>query len=89
MEVHEPLAADSGLFWGRMPKEARGIGGVSFPQSFAVLPKRLGKIPFCSREEDFIMAMERTYQQASQKELEVFLDEPDFLSEEDEIAFIK
>ena len=85
-EALEPLPADPELFWGRMPEEARGFGEVSIPQICAVLPKRLGKFPFWSGEEDFITAMERIYQQASQAGLEVFLGEPAFLSEGDRTA---
>jgi len=85
-EALEPLPVDPGLFWGRMPEEPRGMGDVSIPQTYAVLPKRLGKFPFWSGEEDFMMAMERIYQQASKKGLEVFLGEPVAWSGRDGVA---
>ena len=79
----EPLPPDPASFWAGKTEKGTGFGEVSIPPICAALPKRLGKFPFWSGEEDFIQAMEAVYHPASYRGLEVFLDEPRFLSEDD------
>jgi uncharacterized Zn finger protein len=79
--VFEPLPIDPEVFWGGKTEKRTGFGEVSIPPICAALPKRLGKFPFWSGEEDFISAMERIYYPTSQRGLKVFLDEANFLSE--------
>jgi uncharacterized Zn finger protein len=82
----EPLPTDPELFWEHMQVEGAGFWEVSIPQVCAALPKRLGKFPFWSGEEDFIQALEGIYLPASQRGLEVFLGEPVFLPESEGTA---
>jgi uncharacterized Zn finger protein len=49
------------------------MGEVVVPEINAALPRRLGKFPFWSGEEDFVTAMEGIYSGASQAGFDVFL----------------
>lgn len=78
----EALPTEPGLFWGGRTEKETIFGEVSIPPICAALPKRLGKFPFWSGDEDFIQAMEGIYHPASYRGLEIFLDEPTFHSED-------
>ncbi len=82
LSAREPLPIDPGSFWGGKTGKGVYYGDVSIPPISAALPKRLGRVPLWSGEEDFISAMEGIYQSASQRGLEVFLEEPVFLQDE-------
>ncbi|MEO6727070.1 MAG: SWIM zinc finger family protein [Blastocatellia bacterium] len=68
----EPLAVDAASFWqgGALPENL--FGEVRTPPVNAALPKRLGNFPFWRGEENFSDAMNKLYERASAKGLEVF-----------------
>ena len=69
----EPLPTDPEMFWGTIAEPCGRMEGVVVPELNAALPRRLGKFPFWSGEEDFITAMEGIYYGASQVGFDVFL----------------
>ena len=66
-------------FWGRFPEKPEEEKSPSFeahiPQVPAILPKRLGKFPFWSGEEDLLEVLEEIYKKASSAGMMIFLGE--------------
>lgn len=75
----EPLSLDPELFWGRLPEKPEDEKSLSLeahiPQVSAVLPKRLGKFPFWSGEEDLFEMLEEIYKKASPAGMMIVLGE--------------
>jgi uncharacterized Zn finger protein len=75
----EPLPLDPEAFWGRLPENPEEEKCPSLeahiPQVPAALPKRLGKFPFWSGEEDLLEVLEGIYKKASPAGMMVFLGE--------------
>jgi uncharacterized Zn finger protein len=75
----EPLPLDLEAFWGRLsenPKEEKSPSlEAHIPPVPAALPKRLGKFPFWSGEEDLLEMLEEIYKKASPAGMMIFLGE--------------
>jgi len=71
----EPLPRETASFWRGtdLPKDV--CGEVLIPPVSAALPKRLGNFPFWRGSERLLDVLEPLYRQASQRGLEVFLEE--------------
>ena len=75
----EPLPLDPEAFWGRLPENPKEEKSPSLeahiPPVPAALPKRLGKFPFWSGEEDLLEMLEEIYKKASPAGMMIFLGE--------------
>lgn len=75
----EPLPLDPEAFWGRSPEnpdeEKTPPLEAHIPPVPASLPKRLGKFPFWSGEEDLPEVLEEIYKKASLAGMMIFLGE--------------
>ena len=75
----ELLPLDPEAFWGRLPENPEGGKSPSLethiPPVPAALPKRLGKFPFWSGEEDLLEVLEEIYKKASPAGMMIFLGE--------------
>ena len=73
-ERPEPLPSDPGKFWGQ--EAGRYDPGDAFvPKIPAALPKQLGNFPFWRGDEEFMEAMEKAYQGASEAGMDALLGE--------------
>jgi uncharacterized Zn finger protein len=72
----EPLPEDPAQFWtgAALPADLAG-GAVETPRVSAAWPKRLGNFPFWRGQEHFHSALERTYREAAEAGLEMYLGE--------------
>ena len=63
------LPSEPETFWGKFPKKPEEEKSITFeayiPKVQATLPKRLGKFPFWSGEEDLLEVLEEIYSKAS------------------------
>jgi uncharacterized Zn finger protein len=75
----EPLPLDPEAFWGKLPENPEEEKSLfleaHIPPVPAALPKRLGKFPFWSGEEDLLEVLEGIYKKASPAGLMIFLGE--------------
>ena len=75
----EPLSLDPESFWGRLPEKPEEKKSSSLeahiPQVSAILPKKLGKFPLWSGEEDLLELLEEIYKKASPAGMMIFLGE--------------
>ncbi len=75
----EPLSLDSGAFWGSFPEDTEEKKSSSLeahiPPVPAILPKRLGKFPFWSGEDDLLEVLEEIYKRVSLTGMMIFLGE--------------
>lgn len=75
----EPLSLDPETFWGKLPENPEEEKSLfleaHIPPVSASLPKRLGKFPFWSGEEDLLEVLEGIYKKASPGGLMIFLGE--------------
>jgi uncharacterized Zn finger protein len=68
----EPLPVDAAGFWSGSPLPEDFFGEVRVASRHAALPKRLGSFPLWRGGEPFLEAMERIYQAAAGRGLQVF-----------------
>ncbi len=75
----EALPLDPEAFWGSLPENPEQKKSpsleVHIPPIPAALPKRLGKFPFWSGEEDLLETLEEIYKKASPAGMMIFLGE--------------
>jgi len=75
----DPLTPDPEVFWGKLPEKPEEEKSLPLeahiPPFPAALPKRLGKFPFWSGEEDLLEVLEEIYTKASPAGLMIFLGE--------------
>jgi len=69
----EPISAEPSSFWGQRENQDCNLGEVIIPETRAALAKRLGSFPFWRGEENFMTALEKIYQRASDAGMEIFL----------------
>ncbi len=71
----EPLPMDQTAFWGEEDSSIDITGEVQVPKVAAGLPKRLGNFPFWQGKDNFLESLERIYEAASSKGMDVFVGE--------------
>lgn len=71
----EPIAKDPSVFWGERVSLRAAVPAALVPPTPAELPKRLGAFPFWRAEEDFLLALESIYREASPVGRDVLLGE--------------
>jgi uncharacterized Zn finger protein len=71
----EPLPVDLTAFWGEEDSSFDITGEVQVPKVAASLPKRLGNFPFWRGKDNFLESLERIYDAASLKGMDVFIGE--------------
>lgn len=70
----KPLPTDATLFWGQQPIKFDFAGAVRSPAQHAVLPRRLGNLPFWRSHRNFMSEMDSIYAAASQSAIELLLN---------------
>jgi uncharacterized Zn finger protein len=71
----EPLTVDQTAFWGKEDATLEISGEGQAPRIVAGLPKRLGNFPFWRGKNNFLESMERIYEAAHLKGMNVFIGE--------------